>query len=140
VKFMSYCPKCGNKVDEAMAFCPRCGASLKVEAARAAPPPPQPPYRGEKSEKQEKGEKQEKHEKNEPEKGEKHEKGEFGFIGWVVGGLILVFLGAIAFLNVTYNFVNPLIGWALFLLVVGVIIIVAAIYIATSARKRHPMA
>ena len=26
---MSYCPKCGNKVDETMAFCPSCGASLK---------------------------------------------------------------------------------------------------------------
>ena len=23
---MSYCPKCGNKIDESMAFCPRCGA------------------------------------------------------------------------------------------------------------------
>ena len=26
---MSYCPKCGNKVDETMVFCPQCGASLK---------------------------------------------------------------------------------------------------------------
>ena len=32
---MSYCPKCGNKVDETMAFCPRCGASLKAAPHRS---------------------------------------------------------------------------------------------------------
>ena len=26
---MSYCPKCGNKVEETMVFCPHCGTSLK---------------------------------------------------------------------------------------------------------------
>lgn len=105
---------------------------MKAEApARAAP-------RNEKAEKQEKGEKQEKHEKQESEKGEKHEKGEFGFIGWLIGGLVLIFIGAMAFLNVYYHFANTAVGWALILLVIGVIIIIAAIYFAMTARKRSP--
>jgi uncharacterized membrane protein YvbJ len=132
---MSYCPKCGNKVDETMAFCPRCGAALKMEAPVQAAPVQQAPRRDEKAEKHEKREKQE---KREPERAEKHEKGEYSFIGWLIGGLILIFIGAMAFLNIYYNFVTPLMGWALFLLVIGVIIIIAAIYFATTAKKRSP--
>ncbi len=134
---MSYCPKCGNKVEETMTFCPRCGASLKV--GTAAPAPSSPPYqRNEKAEKQEKHEKGEKQEKNEPEKGEKHEKGEFGFIGWLIGGLILIFIGAMYFINLQFRWMNTTMGWALFLLVIGVVIIVAGAYFAMNARKRHP--
>ena len=106
---MAYCPKCGNKVDETMAFCPRCGASLKVEAPVQAAPAPQVPRREEKAEK---GEKQEKQEKQEPEKGEKHEKGEYGFIGWLIGGLILMFIGAMAFLNIHYHLLSGAMEWA----------------------------
>ena len=126
---MAYCPKCGNQVEENMTFCPRCGAPLKVEAAV------RPVRRDEKAEKQEKGEKRE---KQEPEKGEKHEKGEYGFIGWLVGGLLLVFLGAMAFLNLTYHFVNTATGWAVFLLVVGVMVIIVAVFFASRARRRSP--
>ncbi|MCW4044271.1 MAG: zinc ribbon domain-containing protein [Candidatus Bathyarchaeota archaeon] len=126
---MVYCSKCGNQVEESMAFCPRCGAPLKAEA------PVHAVRRNEKAEKNEKGEKQE---KNEPEKSEKHEKGEFAFLGWLIGGLILVFMGAMAFLNLQYHFVNTAMGWALFLLVIGVIIIIVAVYFATTARKRSP--
>jgi uncharacterized membrane protein YvbJ len=126
---MVYCPKCGNQVEENMTFCPRCGAPLKAEALV------QVVRRDEKAEKQEKGEKQE---KQEPEKSEKHEKREFGFIGWLIGGLILIFIGVMAFFNVYYNFINTEVGWALILLVVGIIIIIAAIYFAMTARKRTP--
>jgi uncharacterized membrane protein YvbJ len=132
---MSYCPKCGNKVEETMGFCPRCGAPLKLEAPVQAQPAPPAPRREEKAEK---GEKQEKREKQEPEKGEKHEKGEYGFVGWLIGGLILIFIGAMAFLNIHYHFVTPAVGTALFLLIVGVTIIIAAIYLVTTARKRSP--
>jgi hypothetical protein len=118
-----------------MAFCPRCGAPLKLEAPVQAAPTPQVPRRAEKAEK---GEKREKREKQEPEKGEKHEKGEYGFVGWLIGGLILIFIGAIAFFNIQYHFASPAMGWALFLLVVGVMIIIVAIYLATTARKRSP--
>jgi len=126
---MVYCPKCGTEVEENMTFCPRCGAPLKAEA------PVHVVRRDEKAEKSEKGEKQE---KQGSEKAEKHEKGEFAFVSWLIGGLILIFIGALAFLNVYYHFVNTAMGWALFLLVIGVIIIIAAIYFAMSVRKRSP--
>jgi hypothetical protein len=132
---MSYCPKCGNKVDETMTFCPKCGAPLKVEApVQAAPTPAPAPRRGEKAEK---GEKQEKQEKQEPEKGEKHEKGEFGFVGWLVGGLILILIGFFALLRFA-GYLTSGTSWALVLLIVGVIIIIGAVYLTTMARKRYP--
>lgn len=129
VRLMVYCPKCGNQVEENMTFCPRCGAPLKAEA------PVRVVRRDEKAEKQKKGEK---NEKQESEKGEKHEKGEFGFVGWLIGGLILIVLGVMAYLSVYYNFVNLAVAWALFLLAIGVIIIIVAIYFATKAKKRSP--
>jgi uncharacterized membrane protein YvbJ len=126
---MVYCPKCGTEVEEQMTFCPRCGASLKEEA------PVRVVHRDEKAEKSEKNEKQE---KQGSEKGEKHEKREFAFVSWLIGGLILMVVGALAFLNVYYHFVNTALGWALLLLAIGVIIIVAALYFVMSARKRSP--
>lgn len=90
------------------------------------------------AEKAEKNEKQEKQEKQQPEKGEKQEKGEYGFIGWLVGGLILLFAGVMAFLNIRYNFVNTATGWAVFLLMVGIMIIIVAVYFASTARRRSP--
>lgn len=88
---MSYCPKCGSKVEEEMSFCPKCGAPLKdqrptVEAKTT--------YR--------RDEKAEKAEKNE--KAEKHEKHEYGFVGPLIGGLILIFIGAASYLEVTKMF------------------------------------
>ena len=119
-----------------MTFCPRCGASLKMEAPARPAAPSQPTYRrNEKAEKQEKGEKKE---KNEPEKGEKHEKGEFGFIGWLIGGLVLIFIGAMYFINMQYSWFNTSMGWAMFLLVIGVVIIFVGVYVSMNARKRHP--
>jgi len=128
---MVYCPKCGNEVDEVMAFCTRCGAPLKAEAPIQAAPVRQ------RSEKAEKGEKQEKQEKQEPEKGEKNEKGEYGFVGWLVGGVILILIGFFALLQIS-NIITSGTGWALVLLIIGVIVIIAAVYFATRARKRYP--
>ncbi len=130
---MSYCPKCGNKVDENMTFCPRCGASLKVAAPVQAAPAPAP----KKDEKAEKGEKQEKQEKQEPEKGEKHEKGEYGFIGWLIGGAVLILIGFFALLQFA-GYITSGMSWAVVLLIVGVIIIIGAVYLTTRARKRYP--
>lgn len=138
---MAYCPKCGNQVDETMTFCPRCGASLKptttYQAAPAATAHTVPtPTR---NEKQEKSEKQEKHEKREPEKGEKHEKGEFGIVGWVIGGIVLIFFGVLAYTNVVYRWVpsGPLAG-AFWLLAIGILIIAVGIFFALRARMRYP--
>ena len=129
---MSYCPKCGNKIDEMMAFCPRCGASLKADPSNQ-PTPAQQYRRDEKSEKNEKQEKQER-----PEKGEKQEKGEQGFIGYLIGGLILITLGLFSVLQISDYFKDPGQSWAIMLLIIGVIIIVGAIYVAMGARKRSP--
>jgi len=134
---MSYCPKCGNKVREEMSFCPKCGAALKVEQppAEAAPPAP---YRAEKGEKHEKREKEEKEKRTEKrEKTEKHEKREFGYVGSLVGGLILLFLGLMFYLVLTTGFPTATLG-AFFVVIIGIIIIVGAIYAAMIAARRHP--
>ncbi len=132
MRSMSYCPKCGNKVDETMTFCPRCGASLKLETAPPRPTPP-PMYR--------RDEKGEKHEKNQQqgEKGEKHEKGQYGHVGWLIGGLAVILLGIFAFVEAAYPgmFVTRYNG-AIFLLVVGVVIIAVAVWFSMMARKRNP--
>jgi rRNA maturation protein Nop10 len=128
---MSFCPKCGNKVDENMVFCPHCGTSLK--AATPSPPAPVQPYRR-KDEKSEKNEKQEKQEK-----GESQEKGETGFIGYLIGGLILITFGLFSVLQLSGFFtVDSGQSWAIMLLIIGIIIIFGAIYVAMGARKRSP--
>ena len=134
-----YCPKCGNEVEEGMAFCPRCGASLKIEtpyqAAPAPSPAPTPPMRQEKAEK---GEKHEKQEKQQPEKGEKHETSQFGFLGFLVGGLILILIGAIAYINATTGWLSGGLGASVTLLLIGFVIIIVGVYVATKARRWFP--
>ena len=124
---MPYCPKCGNKVDETAAFCPRCGTSLKG----AASPEPEP------SENTNSNEKTEKQETPAPIKGEKKEKTERGFIGYLMGGLILVTIGIFGLLDLT-NPVNSSQDLAAMLLIIGIIIVVGAIFIAVTAWKRIP--
>jgi hypothetical protein len=127
---MSYCSKCGNKVDETMAFCPRCGASLKTDSTTAAGPAPSPPtYR-----RDEKSEKGEKREKNEPEKGEK---GEHGFVGYLIAGIIVIAIGLLAYANAVGYIAGPIQG-AVILLVIGIAIIIVAIWLSTTARRRYP--
>jgi hypothetical protein len=132
---MSYCPKCGNKVEESMVFCPRCGASLKGTATGQVPPvPPAQPYRR-RDEKSEKNEKQEKNQQ--PEKGEKNEKGERGFVGYLIGGIVLITVGVFAILNLSGSYTSGQ-SWALMLVIVGAIIIVGAIYVAVLAKRHNP--
>ena len=124
---MSYCPKCGTKVSEKMAFCPECGAPLKAEKPPTEPAPPAG-YRPEKEEKAEKHEKGEKREKT-----EKHEKREFGVLVPLIGGLILICLGIMSYLQVAGFFGREVVG-AFFLFIIGILIIVGAIV----ALGRHP--
>jgi len=126
---MSYCPKCGKKVDETMTFCPNCGASLKTATYQSAPPPVS--YTRARNEKQEKHEKQE--------KGEKHEKGQHGMAGYLIAGLLLLFFGVAAFTNILYHWIpsGPEAG-AFWLIAIGIIIIVVGIYFATRARQHFP--
>ncbi len=130
---MPYCPKCGNLVDENMTFCPRCGAPLKGQAApqaQAPPAGPAPTYRR----KDEKSEKDEKDERGE--KGEKQEKGEHGFVGWLIGGLILIIIGIFSILSTSGYLTGA--SWAFVLVLIGIVILIAAVYIASVAKKRYP--
>lgn len=129
---MSYCPKCGAKVREKMAFCPKCGAALKIEQPPTEAAPAPAPYRDEKTEKHEKGEKGEKREKT-----EKYEKREFGFIGPLIGGLILIVLGLMSYLQVS-GLLERQVASAFIIIFIGIIIIVVAIYAAMLAARRHP--
>ncbi len=131
---MPYCPKCGTKVEEEMAFCPKCGSSLGDERAKTIEEQGREfgeRMRSEKSEKSEKGEKREKQEKD---TGEKHEKGEYGFIGPLIGGLILVFLGLLFFLQ-TAGYVAGDVAAASFLIIIGILVVLGAI-IATRRMPR----
>jgi uncharacterized membrane protein YvbJ len=127
---MSYCPKCGAEVSEEMTFCPQCGAALKVTETL-----PSEHYRREKGEKQEKREKDEKTEKGE--QPEKYEKQEFGILGPLVGGLILILVGFMFYLEttgaITFESIGPYV-----LVIVGLIVIVGVIAGAVMARGRHP--
>jgi len=131
---MPECKKCGAKVKEDMSFCPNCGASLR-EAAAAVPqpsapaPPPTTHVRYEKEEKREKGEKR-----------EKHEKGEYGWIGPFIGGIVLIIIGLASYLEVT-GILSPVTRqmlWAVFIVIVGILLIFGAIYAMTTARRRYP--
>jgi hypothetical protein len=131
---MPECKKCGAKVKEDMSFCPNCGAPLR-EAAAVAPqpsapaPPPTTHVRHEKEEKSEKGEKR-----------EKHEKGEFGWIGPFIGGIVLIIIGLVSYFEVT-GILSPVTQqmlWAVFIVIVGIILIFGAIYAMTTARRRYP--
>ena len=139
MNFMSYCPKCGNQVDETMTFCPKCGASLKMEVpTKPAAPAAVPSPTSQRNEKNEKNEKGEKHEKNQPnEKGEKHEKGEFGFIGWLIGGIIIIVIGIFAYARAV-GFITSPVENALVLLIVGIAVIIVAVWLSTMARRRSP--
>ena len=131
---MLYCPKCGNKVDETMIFCPNCGASLKAETTK--PPAPTPTYhRNEKGEKQEKNQRNEKGEKQE--KNQRNEKGEFGFISWLIGGVVIIVIGIFAYARAVGYVTSPIEN-AIVLVVVGVALILVAIWMSMRARSRNP--
>jgi len=125
VKSVPYCPRCGAEVTEEMKFCSKCGATL-------GPLPPR-----------ERREKEEKHEKREKsEKAEKREKGEYGYrwiyIGMLIGGLILVLGGLNAYLREISTWYSQY-SEAIFLVAIGIIIIVIAVYVMTMATRRSPM-
>jgi predicted lipid-binding transport protein (Tim44 family) len=114
---MSYCPKCGNKVDETMVFCPQCGTSLKGAAPSQTPPTPL----------------SQRNEKN-----AKHEKTEHGFIGYLMGGLILITIGVFAILDLTYSSLTSGQDVAIMLFIIGIIIIIGAVYVALTSRRHVP--
>lgn len=122
---MPYCPKCGSNVDETMAFCPKCGTALKVTI-----PSPEAPE-------SEKEEKQEKHEN--PANVEIQEKNQYGFVNFLIGGLVLIIVGVFAILVLSSRFIASGQDVAIMLIVIGIIIIIGAVYVHTPVEKyfRH---
>lgn len=138
---MPTCPKCGTRVTEAMSFCPSCGASLKaaapmVEAPAPVPTPAPQPLRYERREKHEKEEKGEKREKSE--KGEKHEKQQGGFFGVIIAGVVLIALGILFYVSLYVPNVNSASLWAIFAIVIGIIVILAVVLGAMGVSRRNP--
>jgi cation transport ATPase len=107
-----------------MAYCPKCAASLRAEKVTKVS-----------HEKGEKGEKNEKEEKDE--KSEKQEKSETSRLWALVGGIMLVILGAMSFATIYFDIADPWRG-AFFLVIVGAFIIIVALYGAVKASKRNP--
>jgi hypothetical protein len=55
----------------------------------------------------------------------------------LIGGLILIFIGAASYLEVTKMFDSRVV-WAFFLIIIGVLIIVGAAFGFITAARRHP--
>ena len=145
---MATCPKCGSRVRDGMNFCPNCGADLKVPTpstpttaeapSTAAPSPAQPTHRPEKAEKQEKQEKEEREEKQEKgEREHRYEKRESNFMGPLIGGVVLILVGLLLYWVITASLRVEVCG-ALFFVIIGIVIVIGAIYAITTASRRHP--
>lgn len=120
---MPYCPKCGSEITEEMRYCPNCGASVTTSKVSR--------------ESYEKHEKEEKHEKGEKhEKFEKHEKQERNRSWVLLGGLILIIFGLVSIVT-TYTNLSHMQG-AIFLVLVGIIIMIIAFYGAARATRTTP--
>jgi len=135
---MPNCPKCGSEVDEKMAFCPRCGATLRTEQPadwRDEWKAKRREWRERRNEERRQRMQAEKGEKGE--KWEKTEKHEHTFLGPLIGGLVLIIIGAFLYFSIVGGFGAQLLG-ALLLVFVGVIIIAAAVYFFVVAERRHP--
>ena len=118
---MQYCPKCGNNVDETMAFCPKCGNTLKATTPSQESPS---------NEKQEKQQKQ----KNAANL-EIQDKNKYGFVNYLISGLILVVLGLFAILELTSHISASGQSISILLVIIGIIIIIGAIYVNTPVEK-----
>jgi len=82
---------------------------------------------------------QEQREENNQEnkKQKKQGKSERGFLSYLIGGLILITFGAFTVMQISNpNSANSAQNWAIMLILIGIIIITSAIYIALTAR--HP--
>ena len=126
---MPQCPKCGSEVDEKMAFCPKCGAPLKMERPSN--------LRDEWRTKRREWREQRREQRRRIRQAENTEKHEYMFLGPLIGGVVLVIFGAFLYTLMVGVFSVQLLG-ALFLVFIGVIIIVAALYSIAVAKRRHP--
>ena len=134
---MPHCPKCGSEVSQEMAFCPKCGAPLTTqrredwrEELRA---------RREEWRQQRREWRRQRSEVEKSEKGEEWEKTEarhYMFSGPLIGGLVLVILGIMFYFFITNGLGLEMLA-ALFFVLIGVVVIVAAVYGAVVLERRH---
>jgi hypothetical protein len=77
------------------------------------------------------------HPNNHHKRAEKTEKHEYVFAGPLIGGLVFTVLGTLRYFFITNGFGVEILS-ALFFVLVGAIIIAAAVYGAVVAGRRHP--
>ncbi len=118
---MSYCPKCGDVIDGTIVFCPKCGTTLKDAA---------PIQEASASGEQEKTEKQES-----PAVVDIQEKNQYDFVKYLASGLIIIVLGVFAILDLTIHNFDTGQAIPIALILIGIIIIIAAIYVTVPTRK-----
>ena len=124
---MPYCLKCGSKVEDTDTFCLNCGAQLKDQATGAAPPTA--------SSLQVKAENEKTKGPNDLQKERDRERQDRGFVYYLALGLILITVGLSAIFEIT----NPKFALgellAIMLFIIGLIVILAAVYVAFAGRK-----
>jgi ribosomal protein L40E len=120
---MPFCSKCGAEMADDARFCAKCGQTA-AEPVRER--------RGEKDEKREKEEKGEKAEKREKE--EKGEKQEGDRSGALVGGLIVILLGALILLS-DQDMIPETEIWAYLLWGIGIILLAAGVLHFAGGRR-----
>lgn len=125
---MSFCPKCGSKVEETGSFCPTCGT--QVRAAVPSQPLPAMPVQEKQGAVADSGQG-----KTEQPKEQKKAKSEYGFMYYLIAGLVLITVGAFAILELTNPALKAGQYLILMLLTIGIIVIVGAIYVVLSERK-----
>lgn len=112
-----------------MTFCPNCGTALKTTAT----PIKTPPVQTAQTEQEKKEEKPSK-----PDKSQKQEKTEHGYVYYLMAGFILVTIGIFSIEDLTTPKINSGQVLAAMLAIIGIIIIIGGIFIATSMRKHTP--
>jgi len=131
---MTFCPRCNTPTKDTMKFCTKCGNPLKQTTdptQTQTPPSTQEPNQQTKEKTEET--------KTQHTTNPKHGKGERGAISYLIGGLILITLGAFAVMQISNpNATNTGQNWAIMLLLIGVIIITGAIYIALTTQHPKP--
>jgi hypothetical protein len=132
---LAFCNKCGSEIPTGAMFCVKCGNPVQATGAPQQPPPTPPSWQSRRDERR--ARRQEKYEKNE--KGEKHEKGEKnekgGMGGALIGGIVLIFFGVASYLSY-YGYFGTGRWWALLLVALGVILIVADLYYLAKGARR----
>ena len=103
-----------------MDFCPRCGTQLKDAPPKEAVP----------------DQKQQEQEQKIPAKTAKVEKAAESFVKYLVTGVILVTIGVFALLQLSNPMLNLTQNLTIMLIIIGVIIIVSAVYVAMAGH--HP--